>query len=413
MNASASSKSSKRWLIGLLVTATMLGGATVLWESSQSEPDKSSPPVQTATITSKVTALGRLEPETEVINLFAPLALDGDRVAQLLVKGGDWVEAGQVVAILASRDRLQAALDEAQEEVKVAQKRLAQILAGAKTGEIYAQQAQITQLKAELRGQIAANQATINRWQSEVRTAKAEYKRYESLYQDGAISASQRDNKRLAWETAQAQLEEALATKNRTITTLQAQIASAKATLNRIAEVRPVDVQTAQAELDKAIATVKRAETELAQAYVRTPMAGQILKIHSYPGEIIDRQQGIAELGQTKQMVVVAEVYQTDISKVRIGQTALITSEVLSEKLHGTVSEIDLQVSKQKVFSNQPGENLDRRVVEVKIRLTPEDSQKVAGLTNLQVQTAILLKAENRQAFNLPSKANAFFQQHL
>ncbi|MDJ0570595.1 MAG: biotin/lipoyl-binding protein [Pleurocapsa sp. MO_192.B19] len=257
------------------------------------------------------------------------MALDGDRIAQLLVKRGDWVEAGQIVATLASRDRLQAALKEAQEEVTVAQKRLAQVKAGAKSGEISAQQAQIIQLEAELRGQIATQQATINRWRSEVRTAKAEYNRYESLYQDGAISASQRDNKRLVWETAHAQLEEALATKNRTITTLEAQIAAAKATLNHIAEVRPVDVETAQAEVERAIAQVKRAETELAQAYVRTPIVGQILKIHTHPGETINEEYGIAELGQTEQMVVVAEVYQTDINKVRLGQTRAIPIVIL------------------------------------------------------------------------------------
>ncbi|MDJ0596799.1 MAG: ABC exporter membrane fusion protein [Pleurocapsa sp. MO_226.B13] len=405
MNTSTSSKSSKRWLMGLLVTATMLGGATVLWEVSQSEQleaDKLSPILETATILKKVTALGRLEPESEVINLFAPLALNGDRIAQLLVKRGDRVEAGQIVATLASRDRLQTALEEAQQEVKVARSKLAQVKAGAKTGEITAQQKRITQLEAELQGQIKAQKATINRWQSEVRTAKAEYDRYQSLYQDGAISASERDSKRLAWETAQAQLEEALATENRTITTLEAQIASAKATLDRIAEVRPVDVETAQAEVERAIATVKKAETELAQAYVRTPIAGQILKIHTHPGETIDEEHGIAELGQTEQMVVVAEVYQTDIDRVSLGQTALVTSEALSEELQGTVSEIGLQVTRQNVFSNQPGENLDRRVVEVEIRLTPEDSQKVADLTNLQVQTAILLGGENPPVSNLP-----------
>ncbi len=392
----------KPWLIGILFTATTLGGATFLWEISQAEPDKSSQIVQTAPIIKKVTALGRLEPETEVINLFAPLALDGDRVAQVLVKQGDWVEAGQVVAILASRDRLQAALAEAEEEVSVAQTRLAQVKAGAKTGEITAQKAQITQLEAELQGQMAAVRATIARWKSEVRTAKAEYERYQYLYQKGAIAASGLDNKRLAWETAKAQLEETLATEHRTATTLKAQIAEAKATLNRIAEVRPVDVQTAQAEVERAIATAKRAETELAQAYVRTPIAGQILKIHTLPGETIDEQHSFAELGQTNQMVVVAEVYQTDIGKVRLGQKALVTSNVLSGELHGTVSAIDLQVSRQKVFSNQPGENLDRRVVEVKIRLTPEDSHRVAGLTNLQVQTAILSAAENQPTSNLP-----------
>ena len=249
---------------------------------------------------------------------------------------------------------------------------------------------------------MTAQKAAIARWQSEVRTAKAEYNRYQSLYQDGAISASERDNKRLVWETAQAQLEEALATENRTITTLEAQIAAAKATLNRIAEVRPVDVETARAEVERAIATVKRAETELAQAYVRTPIAGQILKIHTHPGETIDEEYGIAELGQTEQMVVVAEVYQTDINKVSLGQNAVITSNVLSKELHGKVSEIGLQVTRQNVFSNQPGENLDRRVVEVKILLTPEDSQRAASLTNLQVQTAILLGGENKQASNFP-----------
>jgi HlyD family secretion protein len=50
-----------------------------------------------------------------------------------------------------------------------------------------------------------------------------------------------------------------------------------------------------------------------------------------------------------------------------------------------------MQVNRQNVFSNQPGENLDRRIVEVKIQLSPEDSKRVATLTNLQIQAAILL----------------------
>lgn len=161
-----------------------------------------------------------------------------------------------------------------------------------------------------------------------------------------------------------------------------------------------MDVQTAQAEIDLAIARFQKAETELAQAYIRTPIDGQILKIHTLPGEKIDEENGIAELGQTKQMVVIAEVYQTEINRVKLGQTALITSNVLSEELQGRVSEIDVQVTRQKVFSDLPGENLDRRVVEVKIRLTPEASLKVAGLTNLQVETAILLETENATTFN-------------
>ncbi len=50
--------------------------------------------------------MGRLQPEAEVISLFAPLALDGDRI-----------KAGQVIAILGSRDRLQTAVLQAQKQV--------------------------------------------------------------------------------------------------------------------------------------------------------------------------------------------------------------------------------------------------------------------------------------------------------
>jgi HlyD family secretion protein len=48
-------------------------------------------------------------------------------------------------------------------------------------------------------------------------------------------------------------------------------------------------------------------------------------------------------------------------------------------------------VTQQQVSSGTPGENLDRRIVEVRIRLNPEGSQKVSALTNLQVQVAIQL----------------------
>ncbi len=89
--------------------------------------------------------------------------------------------------------------------------------------------------------------------------------------------------------------------------------------------------------------------------------------------------------------MAVAEVYQTDIGKVKLGQQATITSQAFDGELRGTVSLIGLQVNRQNVFSNQPGENLDSRVVEVKIRLNPEHSKRVAGFTNLQVQTAIEL----------------------
>ena len=385
-------KPTHRKMVGLAIAGTAITAGTIFYGTSHFSALQSSTAqtVEVPPILKKITALGRLEPQTEVIRLSAPVNLDGDRISEILVKQGDKVKKNQVVAILDSRDRLQATLAEAQQKISVAQSRLEQVKAGAKTGEIQAQESTITRLQAELRGEVAAQDAAISRLQSELRNARSEFARNQQLQQEGAISNSVLDSKRLVLESAEARLREASSGRNRTVDMLQAQISEAKATLLRIADVRPVDVQAAQTDVDSAIAAVKRAETELAQAYVRAPIDAQILKIHAHLGEKIG-DKGIADLGQTDEMVAVAEVYQTDIAKIQLGQQATITSQAFSGELRGTVAQIGLQVNRQNVFSNQPGENLDRRVIEVKIRLNPEDSKQVKGLTNLQVQTAIHL----------------------
>lgn len=381
---------------------------------------------ETTSIPSKVTALGRLEPATEVIKLSAPLALDGDRVAKILFKEGEIVKTGEIIAILDSRDKLQNAVLQAEKEVRVATAKLEQIKAGAKLGDIQAQTANldrikaqyegdrnaqkenIAQIEAQWQGDRIAQQATINKLTAELNNAESEYQRYQKLYAEGAVSNSLIDSKLLTLETAKQQLSESQAVLNRINTTASKQLAAAKvalnrinktsnkqineaqATLNSITEIRPVDVNLAKTEVDSAIADLNRAKTDLEAAFIRAPMTGQILKIHTRVGEKIS-ESGIADFAQTEQMLAVAEVYQTDISKIKLGQNAIISSPSFSGELRGKVTQIGLQVNRQNVFSNQPGENLDSRVVEVKIRLNSEDSKKVANLTNLQVQTAIEL----------------------
>jgi HlyD family secretion protein len=373
-----------------------------------------------------VTALGRLEPETEVIKLSAPLALDGDRISQLLVKEGDNVKVGQVIAILQSRDLLKNALIQSMKQVEVAKAKLAQIKAGAKSGEIQEQSAIVDRVKAQYTGDkqaqaenIArisaqwegdriAQTATINKLTAELKNAESEYQRYQQLFSEGAISNSVIDSKRLNVETAKQILNESQAVLKRINTTANKQLSEAKIALNRInntsnkeisetqgklnsiAEIRPVDVALARTEVESAIANLNRAKTELEAAYIRAPMTGQIIKIHARVGEKIDNP-GVADFAQTNTMMAVAEVYQTDISKIKLGQKAIITSQGFTGELKGVVQQIGLQVKRQNVFSDQPGENLDSRIIEVKIRLNPEDSKKVSGLTNLQVQTAIKL----------------------
>jgi HlyD family secretion protein len=393
---------------------------------SYSAPAASEP----ARVPPSVSALGSLEPKGEVVRLSAPAFAEGARVEQLLVKRGDKVEIGQVIATLDSRPRLAAAVQKAEAQVLVAEAKLRQVKAGAKQGEIEAQKARIKNLQAELAGQILTQEAKIERLKAELKgkkdakqaeierlranmvNAKTECKRYQVLYQDGAVTASQRDQFCLVDKTAvkrvieaevnlteisltyQEQINEAQTNLQRTKITLAQQQAEAKATLEEIAEVRPVDISLAEAELKSARASLAQAQTELNLSSVYAPLSGQILEIRTWPGELIG-DKGIVELGRTQQMYVNAEVYETDIYRIKLGQKATITSQGFPEQLQGTVEEIGLAIGKKDILGTDPVADIDARVVEVKVRLTPDSSQKVANLTNLQVKVVIDTATQN------------------
>lgn len=388
----ASPKRPSRWLLVLSAGAL---GATLLaawgvWQFQVAQVQNRQTEVVIPPEISTVTALGRLEPSGEVLHLMAPTSTQESRIEQLFVQEGDRVEPGQLIAILDNHSRLQAELQQAEEQVRIAQAQLAQVQAGAKTGEIQAQWAEIARLEAEQMGRVNAQRATVARLEAEVQNARVEYQRYESLFQEGAVTASQRDAKQLTYTTAQQQLQSAQEELVRLQTTGQEQIRQARATLEQVVEVRGVDVAVVEAQVQSAIATVTLARINLEQSLVRSPQAGQILRIHTHPGETI-ADQGIVTLGQTQQMMVVAEVYQNDIVAIQIGQTATVTSPALPNSLEGTVERIGLQVEPQQAVDEDPAANLDNRVVEVYIRLNAKSSKQVAGLTNLQVTTTIHL----------------------
>jgi HlyD family secretion protein len=139
------------------------------------------------------------------------------------------------------------------------------------------------------------------------------------------------------------------------------------------------DVQVRQAEL-----TAARAK--LAYSSITAPVAGQVLAIHAREGERIGLN-GLLELGQTERMYVVAEVYETDIGLVDVGQAATATSPALPGPITGKVERIGKIVAKNDVLDLDPVARMDSRVVEVFILL--DEPEVVASLTNLQVDVEI------------------------
>jgi HlyD family secretion protein len=424
------SYSLKYWFWGLLgaFMGFSLGTTVIIFyfrpESSLKASQLSISPTVSPDTPEAVAALGYLEPQGGITQISATAFLEGSRVDKILVKQGEKVEQGEIMAILDNNVRLRAALKQAQANLGLAASKLEKVREGAKKGEIMAQDSRMRQSKAELEGQIMrqkaaissleselegeklGQKATVERIKAELNNALTDCQRYQSLYRNGAVSQGEKERFCLEATTTQKRLQEAEANLQRITTTLEQKIQEARANLQRtlntleqqiqenqamlsaVTEIRPVDLQIAQDEVMTAKANVERAQAELELSYVRAPHAGRILKIHTFPGELV-KNEGILELGNIPKMYVTAEVYETDISRVKLGQSVTIKTDKMLGDLERTVEEIGWKVGRQDVLGTDPVVDTDARVVEVKISLDHRSSAKVNRLTNLKVNVII------------------------
>lgn len=340
-----------------------------------------------------VVALGRIEPEGEVIRLSVPNAADS-RVNEIRVSEGDRVKAQQVIAVLQGAERRQADLSSAYALVRQRQAELAQQQNGnVKPAALEAQRETIARLQAQLSTQRRQRQAAFEKAQAILKESQTKYQRYQMLAAAGAIEQTSLDVALRDYETAQADLTLEHSTQEETERTLSAQISEEQARLAELSQVLPENIEIAAAQLEQAQMQVSQRQADLDDVLVRAPVSGQILRINTQVGEQVNTQQGIVELAQTDQMMVIAEVYETDIRKVKLDQPAKITSEYggVETELAGRVEQIGLQIAKANFGEEEadPTQDVNARIVIVKIRLDPDDSQRVAALTGMQVRVAI------------------------
>ena len=278
----------------------------------------------------RVAALGRLEPRGGVVRVAAPstpLSLAGSVVSRLLVREGEDVRAGQLLAVTDAEPALEAA-------VRVAE--------------------------AELGLQERAAEASLSRADeacviAEVLAREAE--RRDSLLERDLASRE---------ETEQARGD--------------AQAKAASCTAARVnARVAEAGVEVARAKL-----ALRQAERD--RARVQAPFDGRVLRISAEPGEYVGAD-GVLELGRVQEMMAIAEVFETEVRHLAPGQPATVTSDALEGPKRGRVAFIRPKVQKQDEIGTDPAARKDARIVEVGVAL--EDPREAMGLTNLQVEVVI------------------------
>lgn len=179
----------------------------------------------------------------------------------------------------------------------------------------------------------------------------------------------------------------------------EAAVTKAKATLRNaeaaIGRMRPLVGQgvaskdaldTVQMQVDTARADLVAAQAVLDLDVVRAPVTGQVVSIFARAGERVG-PNGFAEIAENTQMFAVAEVYETDVGRVKRGQRATVRSPAFDGALTGAVDRVGMKIGKQDVLDTDPIARVDSRVVEVRVKL--DDSAKAASLSQLQVEVTI------------------------
>lgn len=274
--------------------------------------------VQTGRVTrldlaSIVTASGEVKPRN--YHNIGANAMMASRITEILVKEGDRVRKGQLLARLES----------VQPEAGVAAQS-----AGLSSAEADSAAAEAA-LRAADENQITA-QATIDRAKADLEQARLNYDRYQQLFQDKLVSKQDFDQRRTAFDSANAALREA-----------EARYQQIKAQRGQAAS----QLSATQKRITLAQANLKSAADVLQRTYSLAPLDGVVTNLPVRVGETVvpGIQNSPASLIMTiaDMSLITAEVKvdETDIVNVKLNQTADVTIDAIPNRtFKGHVIEI-------------------------------------------------------------------------
>jgi HlyD family secretion protein len=225
------------------------------------------------------------------------------RVKDRLVDEGEQVREGQLVARLDPEDLLHEA------EIRKAEARAAR--------------AALTELETGYRKEeIAQAEAALKRITAEADRFRVDFARQQRLYRKEVISARDFDAARAAFEASQASVREA------------------RERLNLLRSgPRKETIAQARARLESAEAVLALAESRLGHAALTSPAAGLVLSKNIEPGEQVSAGTPVVTVGMLDEVWMRAYISETDLGRVKVGQTATVTTDTWpGKKYEGRIS---------------------------------------------------------------------------
>jgi HlyD family secretion protein len=378
---------------GKLLTAAVLsvllgvavGGAGVYVWKDFSGASRSLGQTSVGVRKTKVSALGRLQPSGGVISVFG---LPADRIEKLSAKQGDTLAKDTILAVLASRKDRELERDLVAIQLREARAQRAAIDDAGKA-KLAVIDAELAQLQSGREDDLKAQDARIASLVLQGRVASDAWNRLKSLERAKA-SAQDLEKSELLYRQAESELTAARAIRDKTEKGYAENSALLK--VKRSAAVAELAEALKRVPVDSVVENLKIAERRLEATQVKAPVAGRVLKVIGHEGDATGSQP-ILQLADTDAMVVMAEVYETDIQELDawLGESpvlATITSRALAKPLAGEVRRHNIArlIAKNQVFSLNPREDIDRRVVDVRVDVGSDSVELASRFVGLEVQ---------------------------
>jgi HlyD family secretion protein len=276
------------------------------------------------------------------------------RLVERAVDEGEPVKKGQVVARLdkeqlqAQRDRARAAVD-ASESMLVQQRTAVELQSETVEGQIQQRSSEVKAAEARLAELLAGSRsqekeqarAALDRAQTEYDRAARDWKRAQTLFKNEDISAADHDQFRARFETAEAQLKSVKeqlglvmeGPRAENIDQARAMLGQSRAAL-RLAEAQRLELRrrkeelvTREADIAGRRADLRMIETQLGDTDAVCPIDGVVLVKAAEPGEILAAGTTVITAGDLAHPWVRAYIGERDLGRVKLGAKAKVTTD--------------------------------------------------------------------------------------
>jgi HlyD family secretion protein len=253
---------------------------------------------------------GRAEAKEVDVNSKIP-----GRVLALMVKEGDRVEKGQVLARIDNRD-IVAQANQARAAVRALE---AQILQAATATSLQEQTAQAA---------VDTAQAQVTKAAADLRLAEADYRRFSKLVKSGSVSRQLFETYQARYEAAQANYAQA-----------ESSLAKAQAGLLQVAMSRNNE-QTALGKLQQSQAALQQVEVALDETEIKAPFAGIVTAKYVEEGAMVSTGMPLVAVQDPLDNWVNVKVKETELGRYRVGQALKLQGRDGALTVEGTIVDI-------------------------------------------------------------------------